>query len=284
MKVSDVDLCAFCPRLCRHVCPVAVGSGREAATPTAKMTSVWAWLTEHGTGDDAFAHAALCTSCGACTEACKLDRPVAALLSEARGALRPAPTPPPIAEIIGEGLLVAVETDDRRWSEALAARLGQPVARLWSPNELGEALLDHTDGLAAITDALRVRLAGRTLVVASGGAWRVVEKAGLDAQHLSTLVPIPDDLPTFVPCSGPPPAGTANPDAIACCGAAAPLPATHPTIAAEVGQDAAGRLRGELHATSDARCGRWLREHGAQILDPIDQLLAWHTSRERSPS
>ena len=37
IALRDFESCAFCPKLCRHVCPVAVGTGREAATPTAMI-------------------------------------------------------------------------------------------------------------------------------------------------------------------------------------------------------------------------------------------------------
>ena len=92
-RAVDYDLCAFCPRLCRHACPVAVGSGREAATPTHVMAGVWGWLQEHRSAPEALALASLCTRCGACTDACKLARPVDDLLTEARGAAAPEPLP-----------------------------------------------------------------------------------------------------------------------------------------------------------------------------------------------
>jgi ferredoxin len=274
MKVSDVDICAFCPRLCRHVCPTAVGSGREAATPTAMMTGVWAWLSGHVDGDVAWSNAALCTDCGACTAACKLDRPVADLLSKARGATAKAPAPPSPPDIEGDGELVAVETDGRRWAEALAARLGEPVARMRSPDELGEHLLDHDRALNDHGRNLRARIGDRTLVIASGGAWRVAQATGLRSRHLQDLAPVPADAAAFRPCTGPAPDGPGCEDALACCGAAAPLPAAHPAIAGEVGRDAAARLGGEAHVTSDARCANWLRAHGARVTDPVDHLLA----------
>ena len=87
IALRDFESCAFCPKLCRHVCPVAVGSGREAATPTAMMTASWAWLNEQGTAESALASAKLCVDCGACTRACKLQRPVVELLAAVRAEL-----------------------------------------------------------------------------------------------------------------------------------------------------------------------------------------------------
>ena len=74
------ELCAFCPKLCRHVCPVAKATGREAATPTAKMTVVY--LVKRGLLPKELATqaAALCEGCGACTAHCKHQIPVAELL------------------------------------------------------------------------------------------------------------------------------------------------------------------------------------------------------------
>lgn len=274
MKISDVDTCAFCPRLCRHVCPIAVGSGREAATPTAMMTGVWSWLSGHADGDLAHASASLCTSCGACTAACKLDRPVAELLSEARHLTRPSPNAPPVPAVEGPGRLVAVETDERRWAEALAECVGEPVARMRAPHELGEHLLDHPEMLAAHGRRLGAAIGERTLVIASGGAWKVARSLGLDARHLHSLAPVSEETLSFHPCSGPVPEGPACPDSLACCGAAGPLVHTHPSIAADVGREAAARLGKDSLVTSDARCARWLRRYGARVTDPIDRLLA----------
>jgi ferredoxin len=126
MKPSDFESCVYCPRLCRHVCPVAAGSGGEAATPTAMMTGAWQWPRDSATAEEALESATLCTQCGACEEHCKLSRPVSALLSEAIGRIRDAPSTPPL-EVLGEGSWVAVETDERRWAEALARHLSEHI-------------------------------------------------------------------------------------------------------------------------------------------------------------
>ena len=34
---DGLETCAYCPQLCRHVCPVAVATGLEAATPAKIM-------------------------------------------------------------------------------------------------------------------------------------------------------------------------------------------------------------------------------------------------------
>jgi len=89
------QICALCPRLCRHVCPVAVGTGREAATPTAIMTTLLRWTRGEVDPDLAGQAAALCTDCGACEDACLVNQPVTDILRKARATLLPpAPVDP----------------------------------------------------------------------------------------------------------------------------------------------------------------------------------------------
>jgi ferredoxin len=106
MDNAELLSCVFCPRLCRHVCPVAVGSGREAATPTAMMTGVWAWTQGRASGASAFSLASLCVSCGACTSFCKLHRPVPELLAQARAEIGGLPEQAAPGRIEGGGELV----------------------------------------------------------------------------------------------------------------------------------------------------------------------------------
>ncbi len=62
-----LDTCAVCPRLCRPACPVAMGSGREAAVPAVIAEVVRAWR-DGRVGDDLAREAAtLCVGCGGCT-------------------------------------------------------------------------------------------------------------------------------------------------------------------------------------------------------------------------
>ena len=275
IALRDFESCAFCPKLCRHVCPVAVGSGREAATPTAMMTASWAWLNEQGTAESALASAQLCVDCGACTRACKLQRPVGELLAAVRAELDElSASRQPLGEIHGEGTLVAVLTDERQWHEALARRLERPVAWLSTSDQLGTASLDSKVGSQAALDRLRRRVAGRTLVVADAGSLAVAEAAGIDVVHLAELVDAPAAEAVQPTCRGPQLPGRAPPEALACCGARAPLSEAHPSIAEDVSRDAARRLGGTEVCMTDAVCARHLREHGAKVRDPIDWLMA----------
>lgn len=283
IRAADFDLCVYCPRLCRHVCPVAVGSGREATTPTAMMTGPWAWLAGDASASSAAATASLCTGCGACTDHCKLRRPVTDLLAEARGAAsRPAQVDSP-GQVEGDGDLVAVESDDRCWAEALATLVGRPVARLATHDHLGAALLDHPDAFERHALRLRERIGSRTLVASCHSVQRAAVAAGLSVRHLEELVPPPADARVHHPCKGPHLDGETAPDALACCGAEDPLLTCHPHVAREVGDEAARRLSA-LEApvlSPDSRCARHLQAGGAPVHDLVDVLLSSLTEMKR---
>lgn len=87
MKLDAYTTCAYCPRLCRHVCPVAVATGWEAATPTAMMTVPLLHLRGLLDAREATAATSLCLACGACTAHCKNGVPVAELLDAFRAEL-----------------------------------------------------------------------------------------------------------------------------------------------------------------------------------------------------
>lgn len=100
MTPDAFTTCAYCPRLCRHVCPVATATGFEAATPTAMMTVGLLHLRGELGATDALAGTSLCLGCGACTAHCKVHVPVADRLAELRATLGvpvAAPVPSPAA-------------------------------------------------------------------------------------------------------------------------------------------------------------------------------------------
>jgi ferredoxin len=273
MKRADYEICAYCPKLCRHVCPVAVGSARESATPTAMMTGALLALDGIVTPAEGYASAALCTSCGACTEVCLLHQPVRDLLAEARGAWS-ARLESSLGMVEGAGQWVAVECDDRRWSDALARKRGVAVARFRTTDHLGVRLLDQPARFATHTSALRDRLGGRTLVVSCHACQRVAREAGLEHEHLSAIVPPEQADWIHPPCHGPRLGGATLPGAIACCGAAEPFASVHPDTAAEVARWWERALAGASLATPDARCALALRRAGVAVRDPVDALLA----------
>ncbi|NLE85833.1 MAG: (Fe-S)-binding protein, partial [Myxococcales bacterium] len=78
----ELETCAYCPRLCRAVCPVSNAEPREALIPWGKMTSLLS--TE---ASEIRLEPWGCTGCGACTELCRHDNPVAEVLIEGRASV-----------------------------------------------------------------------------------------------------------------------------------------------------------------------------------------------------
>ena len=68
----EMALCAYCPKMCRAVCPVGLAEARETVTTWGKM-----WLAyrcvEHGAAIDSEVARVFdaCTGCGACTAFCE---------------------------------------------------------------------------------------------------------------------------------------------------------------------------------------------------------------------
>jgi hypothetical protein len=266
--------CVYCPRLCRHACPVVTASGREAATPNLILTTLWRFAEGKVDAEEAAGAAALCTGCGACTAACKHHRPVAALIERARGELGGAPEVEAPGRVEGGGELVAVETDERRWAEALEAKIGRKVARFRSPSRLGARLLPEPERFAAWARALRDRLAGRGLVVADHDSLRAARAAELRVSHLLEILQPPLEGAGVARCCGEHQlVGPPVPFSLACCGAAEALGRVWPETAADVAKEAVDRLPPGSWV-SDARCGAWLRQHGGQVRDPVEWLIA----------
>lgn len=275
---ADLGTCVYCPRLCRHVCPVAVGTGRESASPTAMATQVWLYLEGRSDLKLALAAAALCVECGACEEACEVDQPLAHLLGDFRRALSPL-SPEPVPAVEGEGGLVAVEVDERCWAEALATRLGQPVARLRTADYLGHDARGHSS-YAPHLARLRTTLGSRKAVVAEFRSQSVLKEAGIEVVHLLDLLSWSGAGVAHQPCAGPRlPESCAPALALACCGARAALPSAHPTLAADLASECGRRLFDESPSPSgticspDSTCARALRTAGWTVEDPLSSLL-----------
>lgn len=98
----SLDTCAYCPKLCRHVCPVSVATARESATPTAMATVALLHLAGKLDADTARAGTSLCAGCGACERHCHHHVDVPALLGAFRsrlGATSPVSPPPPLRAV-----------------------------------------------------------------------------------------------------------------------------------------------------------------------------------------
>ncbi len=77
--------CRACPKLCRHVCPPALGEMSETLTPTHKMNLVALWQEgQIGLDQDLAKVFYACNDCGACTSRCQLKQNPAESLYAAR--------------------------------------------------------------------------------------------------------------------------------------------------------------------------------------------------------
>ncbi len=83
----QLDFCTFCPKMCRHACPVSTASGRETYIPQVKMDRAnqlrlghSAWTTE--SSDPLWA----CTGCRHCTMYCDHGNEPGLVLLSARAA------------------------------------------------------------------------------------------------------------------------------------------------------------------------------------------------------
>ncbi len=268
----EFSTCAFCPRLCRHVCPVAVATGREAAVPTALMTLPM--LADQGlvTPADALLGTSLCLGCGACTAHCKLHAPVPELISawrrEAEGAFLP--TPEPLAPIDGDAEIVAVLSGAADWRAAWIARTGTPLAGLRTQDELGHAAWKAGDG--GVIGAVQAHLQGRKILTSSGAVQEIAAAAGIACERL------PMDHVQFRSCfSARESLHTRWPDQLACCGRREGFAAREPEAAGQV-----ARRNGELLAErcaegeigcDDQGCADWLRRNGVRARGPVDMFM-----------
>ncbi len=181
--------CALCPRLCRSACPVAEGTGREAAVPS-RLAEV---LLRHRRGEvsDALARAALtlCVDCGACASFCHHGEPLPAALRAARAAIGLTPAPRPLPTDMGAtNATVVIETDARAWGEAWGERHGEPVVRLPSPDALSRDAAGHA-GWEAHLVAVRRWIGGRPVVLADARVATVLQEAGVAASWLAGAAP-----------------------------------------------------------------------------------------------
>src|SRR3990170_1181595 len=70
--LTHLEYCSYCPKMCRHACPVSTASGREALIPQAKM----AGLAQLLKGNEPWTRETTeplwgCTGCRHCTEYCE---------------------------------------------------------------------------------------------------------------------------------------------------------------------------------------------------------------------
>ncbi len=81
VHAQEAEECLFCPKLCRHACPISTVDGRETTTPWGKMGLLA--LVHRGALPLTAEHAApwwACTGCLRCAHHCDLGHEVAATL------------------------------------------------------------------------------------------------------------------------------------------------------------------------------------------------------------
>lgn len=260
--MSEFSTCALCPRLCRPACPVAVGTGREAATPTAIAAVLVDW--SRGRASEALAReaATLCLDCGACQEHCHLHEPLPERLRAARRALRPVRPPPALPPLPpGEGPVVVERIDAGAGALApwVAARLGRPV-RVWSaPDGLAADEAAPRDRAAHLA-ALAALLAGAGEVwVGHGDVAEALVAAGVAHRWVGELDPAAAAA-AVASCR----CGLGGAPPLACCGGAEPLASHHPADASRVGRAVGARLPGPVRVV-DGRCLAHLRGAGVDV-------------------
>ncbi|MGH7436196.1 MAG: 4Fe-4S dicluster domain-containing protein, partial [Polyangiaceae bacterium] len=162
----ELETCAFCPRLCRSVCPVSNAEPRETLTPWGKMSAAWKTARGDVSGPAQGEPAWACTECFACTGACDHRNPAGEVLVEARAALAAGGSAPEGARRV----LAKFDRHDastRAAARALAAAHPEPVSA-------DTALLVGCGYLLrAPAEARDALVAARAL---SGGAVGVVER------------------------------------------------------------------------------------------------------------
>jgi hypothetical protein len=259
MRAADYTTCAYCPRLCRHVCPVAVATGLESATPSAMMTVPL--LVERGllTTVDALSGISPCLGCGACTSHCLSHQPVAERLAGAHIALGGVPSPPaPLPPIEGDAQTVCVLTD-ADWAADWAAPTGTAVARLKTPDELGHA--SWRAGDTRVIPMVARHFAGRILVTCSGAVEAVARAAGLPVTRVNPS----GSGDRFVTCFE---AGASAMAQLACCGRRDGFALREPGAAQAVAEENVRLLAGRSVVCADEACAAWLRAHGARVEGP----------------
>jgi hypothetical protein len=251
--------CALCPRLCRHVCPVAWGTGREAATPT--MLATMQVLAARGevSSEVAYASASLCTDCGACSEHCHNDNPLSDWLREARVRDQSLADLP---EVVGEGDVLLITSDNRAVAGAVAKSLQRSVATLSLPNGVGlEGLSKHerTTRLAEVS----ARCQARDVVVTDGEVASALTQAKVPWRWLHELLAVDSEI--LATCHE----GQAS---HLCCGAREPIRSAHPAAAQAMAKRFAEEMTGGLCA--DVRCANHLRACGVDVTDIVDVVVA----------
>lgn len=274
---ASIDTCALCPSLCRHKCPVAVGTGLESTTPTAIFSAIWS-AQAHGRHVELAERAVdLCTQCGHCEDACGVNQPVLALLAEARTTLQPAPKPWSAPRIKGREKTVAVICTEEDWTANIAQATGRRIASLVTSDHLGELHRARQDTENDVIERLSERFRGRTAITACHTCAEALEAASIVVESLDSLIPRRPSVATWRSCRCIPAPGVNTVQR--CCGARGPMSTSHPALSNSMAAALVRRLGGNSIYTPDSRCAEHLQRAGANVTSPIS-LLANATKAE----
>jgi hypothetical protein len=253
MNEAEFTTCAWCPRLCRHVCPVAVGAALESATPTALMSAPLFVAGGIWTREVGVSATDLCLGCHACTQHCKLHVPVPERLAEWRAT----PTEPaPLAPIEGDAQVVCVH-DGVDWSERWAR--GAPVSRIYTRDDLGHAA--WRSGSLAVIASLADHFRGRRVVTVSGAVEEVLRAAGVPVERVAI-----GEGRVFRTCFE---GAAPGPEQLACCGRREGFAERNPSVAAAIARENVRLLDGPA-VCKDQGCAAWLRANGGDVVGPLD--------------
>ena len=128
---KQLDYCTFCPKMCRHACPVSTASGRETYIPQVKMDRANQLRLGHAQyTSESIEPLWACTGCRHCTMYCDHgNEPGLVLLSARARAARAGVTHPALA-----GYSERFRAREQRLSAQLAAMFGGALA---TSGELG---------------------------------------------------------------------------------------------------------------------------------------------------
>jgi ferredoxin len=268
--IAVVDTCALCPRLCRHVCPVAVATGLESPTPSAIMTEV---MLAEGPGSAQHEVAAaldLCTRCGHCEDFCGVGQPVVALLDAARTRHQARPNTWNAPAIQGHALAVAIICGPHDWSAALAQDTGTTLSQMLTSDHLGEIHRIRNDTAPEVISALKRSFQGRTAITSCGTCKAALIAAEVAVESIESVCQSVPPLPTWRTCHCEP--GPSVDTLTRCCGARAPLATSESTLAASMATFIRRRLDGQSVYVPDTRCAAHLQSVGVSAVGPADHL------------
>lgn len=254
--------CAYCPRLCRHVCPVSVATNREAATPTAMMGVPLLQNLPPEAADLGIAGTSLCMGCGACTAHCKWHVPVADHLRTWRREQGVEIPVAPLSPILGDAPRVALLTTERDWSGAWTAQHGERLSIMHSHDELGFSAwkAGHPDVIPKVA----AHFHRRSVITSSLLVAELLRAAEVPVQVLEAPAGA-----RFMCCQE---GFSAGPGQLACCGRREGFPDREPEAASAVAIRNAKILGDGEYACADQGCADWLKRWGAQVKGPEE---AW---------